>query len=61
MLALILIIIFSVDLKYGIGSKLIKYADYFILSRGDYWLEPHYRNSQGPWQIKQGDYKWDEV
>ena len=35
-LALILINIFSVDLKYEIGSKLIKYADYFILSRGDY-------------------------
>lgn len=29
-LALILINIFSLDLKYGIGSKLIKYADYFI-------------------------------
>lgn len=35
-LALILMNIFSADLKYRIGSKLIKYADYFILSRGDY-------------------------
>lgn len=35
-LVLILINIFSVDLKYGIGSKFIKNVDYFILSRGDY-------------------------
>lgn len=43
-LVLILINIFSVDLKYGIGSKFIKNVDYFILSRGDYWLELYCKN-----------------